>query len=170
MQRMTLCFVLIVCTVVWSGCGRVFLGNTQTVDINVTPVDARIKIPDRVDGERSPFTIELPRNESHLVEISKEGYQTKWIVLQKVKLKSVIIADVLLTAGIGLFIDIFWGTWEGFDPSVISVTLEPVSNSGIPVDVSLQLTDSNLQVDAGGIEIRFRELSANDHEDGGALE
>ncbi|MYA78786.1 MAG: hypothetical protein F4Y17_14885, partial [Gemmatimonadetes bacterium] len=102
-----------------------FLGDTQKVEINVTPADARIKIPDRIDRDTNPFTIELPRNESHLVEITKPGYETKWIVLQKVKLPSVIVADILLTLGIGLFIDIYWGTWEGLKPSRLDVTLEP---------------------------------------------
>lgn len=154
MRRLTMCFLLIFT----AGCGRVFLGDTQKVEINVTPADARIKIPDRIDRDSNPFTIELPRNESHLVEISKPGYETKWIVLQKVKLPSVIIADILLTLGIGLFVDIYWGTWEGLKPSRLDVTLEPESAEGSPVNVPLNLAESTLTVQDGSVRIKVHAL------------
>ncbi len=154
MRHLTLCFFLIFFT----GCGRILLGDSQTVEINVTPADARIKIPDRVEGETSPFSIELPRDESHLVEISKPGYETKWIVLQKVKLKSVVVADILLTLGIGLLIDIYWGTWEGLSPSKVDVTLEPASAGGGPVTVPLFLADSTLKVHDGSVRIKIHTL------------
>lgn len=154
MRRLTLCFLL----VFTAGCGRVFLGDYQKVEINVTPADARIKIPDRIDRDTNPFTIELPRNESHLVEISRPGYETKWIVLQKVKLPSVIIADILLTLGIGLFVDIYWGTWEGLKPSRLDVTLEPESAEGSPVSVPLNLAESTLTVQDGSVRIKVHAL------------
>ena len=50
MRRLMLCFLL----VSTAGCGRVFLGDTQKVEINVTPADARIKIPDRIDRDTKP--------------------------------------------------------------------------------------------------------------------
>ena len=154
MRHLMLCMVIFFCT----GCGRVFLGDTQTVEINVTPADAHIKIPDRVDGETSPFTIELPRDESHLVEISKPGYETKWVVLQKVKLRSVIVADILFTLGIGLLIDIYWGTWEGLSPSMVDVTLEPASAHGSPVKVPLFLADTRLEIYDETVRIRIHAL------------
>ena len=155
MRRLMLCLVIIV---YGTGCGRVFLGDTQNVEINVTPADARIKIPDRIDRDTNPFTIELPRNESHLVEISKPGYETKWIVLQKVKLPSVIIADILFTLGIGLFIDIYWGTWEGLKPGRLDVTLEPASAEGGPIKVPLFLADTILEVRDGTVQVRVHAL------------
>ena len=159
MRRLMLCLVIAYGTCVFStGCGRVFLGDTQDVEINVTPADARIKIPDRIDRDTNPFTIELPRNESHLVEISKPGYETKWVVLQKVKLPSVIIADILLTLGIGLFIDIYWGTWEGLKPSRLDVTLEPANAEGGPIKVPLFLADSILEVRDGNVQVRVHAL------------
>lgn len=154
MRRLMLCLLLVFST----GCGRVFLGDTQNVEIKVTPADARIKIPDRIDRNTNPFTIELPRDESHLVEITKPGYETKWIVLQKVKLPSVIIADILLTLGIGLFIDIYWGTWEGLKPSRLDVTLEPESADGGPVNVPLFLAESTLKVQDGSVRIKVHTL------------
>ncbi len=154
MRRLMLCVLLVFGT----GCGRVFLGDTQNVEIKVTPADARIKIPDRIDRDTNPFTIELPRNESHLVEITKPGYETKWIVLQKVKLPSVIIADILLTLGIGLFVDIYWGTWEGLKPSRLDVTLEPESADGGPVNVPLFLAESTLEVQDGAVRIKVHTL------------
>lgn len=154
MRRLMLCVLLVFST----GCGRVFLGDTQNVEIKVTPADARIKIPDRIDRDTNPFTIELPRNESHLVEITKPGYETKWIVLQKVKLPSVIIADILLTLGIGLFVDIYWGTWEGLKPSRLDVTLEPESADGGPVNVPLFLAESTLEVQDGAVRIKVHTL------------
>ena len=155
MRRLMLCLVIIVCG---SGCGRVFLGDTQNVEINVTPADARIKIPDRIDRDTNPFTIELPRDESHLVEISKPGYETKWVVLQKVKLPSVIISDILFTLGIGLLIDIYWGTWEGLKPGSLDVTLEPASADGGPIKVPLFLADSVLEVHDGTVQVRVHAL------------
>ncbi len=155
MRRLMLCLVIIVYS---TGCGRVFLGDTQNVEINVTPADARIKIPDRIDRDTNPFTIELPRNESHLVEISKPGYETKWIVLQKVKLPSVIIADILFTLGIGLLIDIYWGTWEGLKPGRLDVMLEPASAEGGPIKVPLFLADTTLEVRDGTVQVRVHAL------------
>lgn len=141
-----------------AGCGRVFLGDTQKVEINVTPTDAQIKIPDRINQENNPITIELPRNQSHLVEISKPGYQTKWVVLQKTKLPSVIIADILFTLGIGLLIDIYWGTWEGLSPSKLDVTLEPISADRSTLTVPLFLSKTSLKVYDDLVSINIRPL------------
>ena len=151
-------FLIILAFVFSAGCGRGFLGDTQKVEINVIPADAQIKIPDRISENSNPITVELPRNESHLLEISKPGYQTKWIVLQKTKLKSVIIADILLTLGIGLLIDIYGGTLEGLSPSKIDVKLEPISTEESSLIVPLFLADSSVKVYDRFVSIKSRPI------------
>ena len=150
-------FVFLIFLISSQGCGKVFLGDTQKVEINVTPAEAQIKIPDRIQ-EVTSLSIELPRDESHLVEISKPGYVTKWIVLKKEKLPSVIIAELLLTLGIGLLVDIYWGTWEGLSPSKLEVVLEPVQTGGIPIEVPLLLAKSGLTTEDPLIKIQIHQI------------
>ena len=83
---------------------------------------------------------------------------TKWIVLKKVKLPSVIIADLLLTLGIGLLVDIYWGTWEGLSPSKLEVVLEPVQTGGIPIEVPLLLAKSGLTTEDPLIKIQIHQI------------
>lgn len=139
MRRGMLCVAAWMC----AGCGTIFYGNHQTVPIRTTPAEARVKIPDMVEAA-SPTRVTLERGESYLIEIYKEGYQPRWIVLDKHLAKGPLFADIFLTGGVGIVIDYLTGSLWGMRPSTVDVTLEQVGATGISTDVPLWLTETSI--------------------------
>ncbi len=139
MGRGIICLLAIVCT----GCGFILQGREQTVTITTKPTGANIKIPDTLEG-KTPVTIDLDRTVPHLLEITKPGYQEKWVVVEKKLSWFIVIANVITSGPIGSIIDWQLGTWNRLSPSKVEVTLEPSGDVGLSTPVVLQLTDSSV--------------------------
>ncbi len=110
----------VVASVFLSGCGALFLGTTQTVNINSSPVNSKVEI----DGGiyTSPVSIELARNKNYTVTISKEGYEPRSVKINRSVSGGIVILDVL--AGIvPVIIDMAMGTWYKLTPSTVNVNL-----------------------------------------------
>lgn len=133
MGRGIICLLAIACT----GCGLILQGREQTVTITTTPIEANIKIPDTLEG-KTPVTIDLDRTVAHLLEISKPGYQEKWVVVEK---KLSWFFAVLNIPVVGHIIDWKLGTWNRLSPSKLEITLEPSGEVGLSTPIELQLTD-----------------------------
>ena len=93
MRFLVVGLIVIMC----SGCGTIINGRWQTVKINTTPSQAMVKMPDMIENVPTPTSVKIERGQSYLVEITKPGFEDKWIVLQKRKYRSIILADIFLT-------------------------------------------------------------------------
>ena len=130
-------FVLVVIagSIFMSGCGALFLGTTQTVNINSSPVNSKIE----VDGGiyTSPTSIELARNKNYTVTISKEGYEPRSVKVNRSVSGGIVILDIL-GGVLPVVIDAVMGTWYKLSPSMINVNLvsKQSGKMDIPVNIS----------------------------------
>ena len=149
-----------------SGCGTIINGRWQTVKINTTPSQAMVKMPDMIENVPTPTSVKIERGQSYLVEITKPGFEDKWIVLQKRKYRSIILADIFLTATIGIFVDWYTGKWNGVSPSKIDVFLDPISDNESTRRIPLQLTDSAIESEDHTIKLKIYKINdaADDQE------
>ena len=149
MGRGIICLLTIVCT----GCGFILQGREQTVTITTTPSEADIKIPDTLEG-KTPVTIDLDRTVAHLLEISKPGYQEKWVVVEKKLSWFIVVANVLTSGPVGPIIDWQLGTWNRLSPSKVEVTLESSGDMGFSTPVELRLTDSSVSPSDATVRVK----------------
>lgn len=140
------------------GCGTVLKGKYMTVPINTTPSEALVKVPDMLDNEPTPTSVRIERGQSYLVEINKPGFKEKWVVLQKRKHRSIIFANILFTAGVGILVDWYTGRWYGVTPSKVEIFLDPVSHFEDGTIVPLQLTDSTMEIQDESVRIKVYEI------------
>ena len=158
MRFLVVGLIVIMC----SGCGTIINGRWQTVKINTTPSQAMVKMPDMIENVPTPTSVKIERGQSYLVEITKPGFEDKWIVLQKRKYRSIILADVFLTLGIGIFVDWYTGKWHGVFPSKIDVFLDPISDNESTRRIPLQLTDSAIECEDHTIKLKIYKINDAD--------
>ena len=132
---MRLIALVAVCSVALTGCGALFVGTTQTVGINSSPVKSKVEVDKGV--YTTPTSVELARNKSYTVTISKEGYETRSVKVNRQVSGAIVILDIL--GGIvPLVIDMAMGTWYKLTPDTVNVTLssKQTGNQDIPVNLS----------------------------------
>ncbi len=124
------CFVA---SLIFNGCGALFKGTTQKIQVNSHPQGSMVN----VDGVEytSPVSIELQRNKSHVVTISKDGYKTEKIAINRTVSGGIVVLDVL-GGVVPLIIDAAMGTWYNLEPKTINVTLRSNETglSDIPIN------------------------------------
>ncbi len=88
----------------------------------------------------TPTSVELARNKSYTVTISKEGYETKSVKLNRQVSGKIVILDIL--AGIvPIVIDMAMGTWYELKPSTINVNLSSKQSGKQDIPVNLSAID-----------------------------
>lgn len=113
--------IVLLVGVLLSGCATIFDGTKDTVSFNSTPSQAKIYVNGMEMGT-TPTNIRMRKSENQMIEIKKEGYETK---------------NLMPTTGfnpLALLNTIAWpfwivdaatgAIWE-VDPSFYNVTLEP---------------------------------------------
>jgi hypothetical protein len=150
MRYLVVVLVLLMCT----GCGTILKKRMFSVEINTTPSDAMVKISDMVENDPTPTSVTIERGQSYLVEITKPGFEQKWIVLQKRKHRSIIVADIC-TLGVGILVDWYTGKWYGVTPSRIDVFLDPISHNDSGRDINLQLTESSIYTPDKSVNLKL---------------
>ncbi len=151
--KFLLVLVSIFCTTsmssIFSGCGTLFRGTTQSIQVNATPYGAIVGVDRR--QYTTPVTIKLKRRRSYLLTISKEGYETEKRVINRKISGKIVVLDIIFSGLLGLIVDGVTGAWYNLEPNNINVYLRS-QNTGlldIPVNV--------LKAKNGVIEIKSSE-------------
>ncbi len=103
-------------------CGTIFFGTKIDVAIRSTP-----ECTVTVDGGASyqtPTVVKLKRGDSHTFVFEKEGHKSQTIQVDNSILVGTLIADIFLTAIIGVVVDLVDGAMYTLDQKQISVTLK----------------------------------------------
>ncbi|MCY3682106.1 MAG: PEGA domain-containing protein [Gemmatimonadetes bacterium] len=130
--------LVVLCAFSLMSCGALFKGSTQTVSIKAFQQGATIE----VDGQTyvSPALIELPRNQNYVVTISKEGYETQQVRINRTVSGSIVILDIL-GGVLPVVIDAVMGTWYNLSPGEINVNLESKQSGLLDIPVKITTTD-----------------------------
>jgi hypothetical protein len=120
-----------------SGCmGIIINGSSEEVTFNTTPTGADVSIDGAFAGV-TPLSIDLPRGESHLAEITLDGFEDEAFQIRRSADAGIIIMDILFTGGIGLLIDLGTGAMYKLDPTEISTSLQNIAVVGNTINVSM---------------------------------
>ena len=119
------------------GCATIINGTTQKIPVNTTPQGATAKNQDGVSCI-TPCSIELKRNQDHIITISKEGFENQSVTCKHV-LRAAVVGYILLPFGlIGAVVDVATGSLYRLTPEAISLELKPViaelEKPGLPID------------------------------------
>lgn len=105
-----------------AGCATIFHGSTETLHIDSNPRGAYVIENDHVLG-RTPMSVELDSGRGHALQLRAAGYQDAWIALGVEPLICFYVLDVLLTLGIGLYVDAATGSITTFDKEAVRVDM-----------------------------------------------
>jgi len=153
-MRITLSFVTAICAVlIVTGCGVMFQGSTQTLDIQSSPNGAKLKASPEIGDYTTPTSVQLSRKHSYTFTFSKEGYNPATAHVRTSAKFGYIFLDVFFTGLVGVVVDAATGGWNGLKPETIIVTLEKedMSITG-PNQIEIQVTSiyDSFKIDSEG--------------------
>jgi hypothetical protein len=125
MQKLQWLGVLAVLSVLNTGCASILQGSRQRVSIVTEPAAASIQVDGLKIGE-SPVTTSLKRGKTHLLKISKDGYEDKTFVANSSASGGWVVLDVLCGL-VPLVVDIATSNWEKFE-SPMYMTLQKLGS------------------------------------------
>ncbi len=121
MKKLLFACVIIACALLTS-CATIFDDDTSSVVINSDPTGAVIKV-DGYEMGTTPATLNLDSGSSHTVEISKDGYKTSTVTLQKSIKWGWQVLDLFTTGLIGNAVDLLNPNGYALKPDQIYMTL-----------------------------------------------
>lgn len=105
-----------------TGCATFLNSKYQNLAVTSDPSDARVSINGTLVG-KTPLVTRVNGTKEQIIEISKEGYATRMVVVTTSIGAGWIIADVL-TGFAPLIVDAATGSWNSLDNSFVNVALE----------------------------------------------
>lgn len=133
MKRELLLIIAVVFAI--TGCASIMSGTTQKVTIDSDPSGATVMIGVKdtkddkvimVDGYNAgvtPLIVELKRKGSTMVQISKKGYKTQEVQLQR-GMNNWVWGDIALTSLLSTSIDTSTGAANEYKPGEYMVSLQ----------------------------------------------
>jgi hypothetical protein len=106
------------------GCGAIFHGTSQDIDVQGSPSGARIAVNSNQGEYTLPARLSLSRKHSYVLRFSKEGYNDTKVGIEQKMQDGIIVLDCLLTLGFGLAIDAATGAWNSLTPDRVNVIME----------------------------------------------
>lgn len=106
------------------GCATMFSGSSQEINLKAYPEDAETT----VDGKPvQAGKITLDRGKTHVIEIKKEGFETRRIQLKQ-DLNGWFFANILWGPFFwaGMLVDALSGSLQELSPTNVTVTLDPI--------------------------------------------
>ena len=136
-MKMKFLFVLalILGHLAFNGCGTLFKGTTQGIQVDSSPqgsiievnmIQAGLDIGTTVyqtEQYTTPATIQLPRGKVYKLTVSKEGYKPETVAINRKISGSILILDLLVGVW-PVFVDLATGAWYDLYPDNIQVTLK----------------------------------------------
>lgn len=112
-----------------SGCATIIKGTTERVYITASPSNSKVEVDGVpiVAGVRGYL---VKRDRDHVVRVAKLGYETKTVRMESGFSASGVLLSIfgnILIPGslIWIILDIVDGSWFGFDPDTVHVSLVP---------------------------------------------
>lgn len=120
--------LIIICSALaLSSCSTIFNGSKQEVRIDCLTSEAEVY----VNGTRiglAPQSVKLKRGEKHLIEVTKDGYETYRFSTSKT-LAGWFWGNLLCGGVIGMVIDLATGNAYNIDPDYIKADLKKLTSS-----------------------------------------
>ena len=116
--------VVIVLMFTLSGCGVILQGSDQDIEVQTNPTGATVTGGPFVGTYTTPVAVTLERKKNYVLTIEKDGFRTVEVPIHPAVNPIIVVADVVLTALVGVVVDAVTGGWNDLEPDVINATLE----------------------------------------------
>ncbi len=146
-------FVLVGLLLLTVGCGTMFQGSTQIVEIESSPSGAQIEASPGIGEYTTPASIQVSRKYSYDLTFSKEGYKTCNKHLQASAKFGYVFLDVFFTGLVGVVVDAVTGGWNGIKPETLPVILEKEDMGAAgpdKIEVKIATTDGKIRLESDG--------------------
>lgn len=115
--------LFIIAGFMFNSCASIFKGASEDVEFNSEPSNAKIFINGAQLGS-TPAKISLESKKTYIVEIKKEGYETKTYQISNSFRIGFLFMDICFTGVIGIVIDAATGSWYSLDENYYQINLE----------------------------------------------
>ena len=136
-QRMLFPAILVAALGALIGCASIIHGTKQKVLFQSTPDGATVDVTDAMDVSYgtclTPCTLDLKRKNSYKATISKSGYDSVELVVER-GTDGWIWGNILLGGVIGLVIDFSNGAAYKLSPTELHATLPAISGEYLPTN------------------------------------
>ncbi|MBN2227277.1 MAG: hypothetical protein JW763_07910 [candidate division Zixibacteria bacterium] len=150
MRKIITHFLLIgtlILLVALTGCGTLFNGSLEAVKVDANPYNTKVTTQPESGDHKTPTILRLERKNSYLLTFSRNGYESKQVLITRKADVGIVILDVLFTGLIGVIVDATTGAWYNLDPTFISVTLDRKSNTDVIGPDSILVTIKTNDID-----------------------
>jgi hypothetical protein len=149
---------LLLAALLQGGCATILQGSRQDVRVYSEPPAARVEVDGSQAGQ-TPLSVKLRRGKTHLLQVSKAGYEGRSATLESSVGGGWVLADLLLVGLIALGVDFATKDWGSFEHS-LDFRLVKVA-TGLPAVASYQPAPADsTQPRAGMLRMLDRELVA----------
>jgi hypothetical protein len=130
---MARCMLMVIAAMWLSGCATVTRGTKDTLIVESDPAGAEVRLSTGQTG-KTPTSFKLPRGDSLVVTVAKEGYETVMVNVnsQVVGAGAAGMAGNVLVGGIiGAGVDAFSGAMKDLKPNPVTVKLVRLSEVAV---------------------------------------
>lgn len=131
--------IILILSVIISGCATVMSGSTQQVTFQSTPDDALVKIDGRPIG-KTPLTVQLDKKAGQTLTIEKEGYKA-FSTAMDTTMDSWFWGNIIIGGLLGSTTDNVSGAINEYSPGQYIITLEPLAVTQSSLDHQLSKRD-----------------------------
>lgn len=116
--------VLLTAAVALSSCASVLNGSTQKIPVTSTPTGANVSVDGQLAG-LTPTRVNVKRKRSHIVTVSKVGYEPEHVYLSR-EISPAVAGNLFIPGGlIGWGVDAASGAQYKMVPDAVNVHLTP---------------------------------------------
>jgi PEGA domain len=105
-----------------TGCATILKGKYQSIAVSSEPSDARVTINGNYAG-KTPVITRVNGTKEQVVEVSKDGYSTRTMIVTTSVGAGWIVADFLCGV-LPMLVDAITGDWNSLDNSNVNVELD----------------------------------------------
>ncbi|NIP57471.1 MAG: hypothetical protein GWM92_04635 [Gemmatimonadetes bacterium] len=132
------------------GCGLIFGGTTQAVQVESTPSGAQIRTQPATRTYTTPASIELKRKNVYTLIATREGYSSAEYELDR-NIRGKALAFDIITGLLWIAVDAATGAWYELEPREVSMTLQRMDETvrgpdQIRIDIGVSPDGRTLEV------------------------
>jgi hypothetical protein len=145
-----------------TGCGVIFNGTHQTIQVQSAPAGAKVETTPSTGTFTTPTQLSLERKSNYTLTFTKDGYSPATFSIQNHAKGGIIVADVLLTGLIGVIIDAATGGWYGLSPEAATVSMTKTALVPGPDTIHVDLARANhgalsVSADVPGVTVQVHQ-------------
>lgn len=153
-----ICWMMIITfTVMNVGCGTIFGGTRQTIQVSSNPPGASVTAGQSGMTQTTPTSFNLLRKDNYALVFEKEGYESRKYEVKRGIRAGILVLDILLGL-VPVIVDAATGAWYKLSPETVEVTL--TKKGGASLDLPDTIRVSLAMAEGMGEEYSLRVTSS----------